>query len=189
MMSVIIPNSWYYLLFSCELRKSQEKCHFTYILETPWKHAWISGECISPLHDYSQELIDQDTYIVKGLSYCMISSLLPGISFPFSHASPQNKINNRKFKSHIYTILKCSWSKSSFKQWELQSGASGKKSPCQCKRCKRSGFDPCVRKIPWSRKWQTTPMLAWKISWAEELSRLQSVGPAKSQTWHYTYTH
>ena len=29
-------------------------------------------------------------------------------------------------------------------------------SACQCRRCRRPGFDPWVRKIPWSRKWQPT---------------------------------
>ena len=36
---------------------------------------------------------------------------------------------------------------------------SGKESACQCKRFKRRGFDPWVRKIPWRRKWQ--PALAF----------------------------
>ena len=35
-------------------------------------------------------------------------------------------------------------------------GASGKESTRQCKRCERHGFDPWIRKIPWSRKWQPT---------------------------------
>ena len=30
----------------------------------------------------------------------------------------------------------------------------GKESACQCRRCRKCGFDPWVRKIPWSRKWQ-----------------------------------
>ena len=34
----------------------------------------------------------------------------------------------------------------------------GKESTCQCKRCKRCGFDPRIGKIPWSRKWQPTPV-------------------------------
>ena len=34
---------------------------------------------------------------------------------------------------------------------------SGKESTCQCSRCKRHGFNPLVRKIPWRRKWQPTP--------------------------------
>ena len=29
---------------------------------------------------------------------------------------------------------------------------------CQCRRCKRRGFDPWVRKIPWRRAWQPTPV-------------------------------
>ena len=35
---------------------------------------------------------------------------------------------------------------------------SGKKIHMQCKRCKRRWFDPWVGKIPWSRKWQPTPV-------------------------------
>ena len=35
---------------------------------------------------------------------------------------------------------------------------SGKESTCQCRRCKRLGFDPWVRKISWRRKWQPTPV-------------------------------
>ena len=34
--------------------------------------------------------------------------------------------------------------------------ASGKESSCQCRRCT---FHPWVGKIPWSRKWQPTPVL------------------------------
>ena len=33
---------------------------------------------------------------------------------------------------------------------------SNKESACQCRRC---GFDPWVGKIPWRRKWQSTPVL------------------------------
>ena len=35
---------------------------------------------------------------------------------------------------------------------------SGKQSACQCRRRKRHEFDPWVRRIPWSRKWQTAPV-------------------------------
>ena len=62
-------------------------------------------------------------------------------------------------------------------------GASDKESACQCKRLKRCGFDPWVRKIPWKRAWQTlqysclkNPMDkgAW---WA-----IQSMGHKESDT-------
>ena len=36
---------------------------------------------------------------------------------------------------------------------DLTGGARGK-----CRRCKRCRFDPWVRKIPWRRKWQPTPV-------------------------------
>ena len=32
------------------------------------------------------------------------------------------------------------------------------KNPPQCRRCKRCGFNPWVRKIPWRRAWQPTPI-------------------------------
>ena len=32
------------------------------------------------------------------------------------------------------------------------------KNPCQCRRCKRHGFDLSVKKIPWQRKWQPAPV-------------------------------
>ena len=35
---------------------------------------------------------------------------------------------------------------------------SGKKSACQCKRSRRCGFNPWVRKITWRRKWQPNPL-------------------------------
>ena len=28
-----------------------------------------------------------------------------------------------------------------------------------CLQCRRPGFDPWVRKIPWRREWKTTPVL------------------------------
>ena len=33
-----------------------------------------------------------------------------------------------------------------------------KESACQCRRLKRRGFNPCVEKILWRRKWQPTPV-------------------------------
>ena len=61
---------------------------------------------------------------------------------------------------------------------------------CQCRRCKRLGFDPWIRKIPWSRKWHPTPIFL-----PEEFMGRRAWWPtvhevAKSQTrlstWAYT---
>ena len=37
-------------------------------------------------------------------------------------------------------------------------GVSGRESICQCRRLKRLGFGAWVRKIPWRRKWQPSPV-------------------------------
>ena len=37
-------------------------------------------------------------------------------------------------------------------------GTSGKEPACQCRRHKRCGFDPWIRKNPWRRTWQSTPV-------------------------------
>ena len=58
-------------------------------------------------------------------------------------------------------------------------GTSGTESTCQSRRCKRCRFDPWVKKIPWSRKWQPSSVLAWKVPWTEETGRLQSMGPQR----------
>ena len=40
----------------------------------------------------------------------------------------------------------------------MSSGTSGKEPACQCRRHKRLRFDPWVRKTPWKRAWQPTPV-------------------------------
>ena len=45
------------------------------------------------------------------------------------------------------------------RRWGFPGGASGKEPTCQSRRHKRLRFDPWVRKIPWRRAWQPTPVL------------------------------
>ena len=70
----------------------------------------------------------------------------------------------------------------------LPSGTGGKEPTCQCRRCKRCRFDSWIRKIPWRRKWQPTPVsyLAnpmdrgdWWAPW----------GHKESDMTEYTHTH
>ena len=46
---------------------------------------------------------------------------------------------------HIYALM-----------W-LPGGLSSKESACQCRRCRRCGFNPWAA-IPWRRKWQPLPV-------------------------------
>ena len=53
---------------------------------------------------------------------------------------------------------------------DFPGGDSGKESNCPCRRCKRCEFNPWVGKIPWSRKWQPTP-----VSLAEKFHEQRSL--------------
>ena len=62
-------------------------------------------------------------------------------------------------------------------------GASGKQPTCQCRRCKRLGFDPWVRKIFWKRKWQLTPaFVPGKAHGQSSLARCSPQGCKESGT-------
>ena len=52
-------------------------------------------------------------------------------------------------------------------------GTRGKESTCQCRRCKRHGFDLLIGKMLCRREWKHSSSLAWKIPWTEEPGRLQ----------------
>ena len=59
---------------------------------------------------------------------------------------------------------------------------SGKESTCQCRRCR---FNPWIRKIPWKRKWQPTPVFLpeesyGQRSWQARVHRVQFSSVAQS---------
>ena len=56
-------------------------------------------------------------------------------------------------------------------------GTSGKEPACHSRRHKIRRFAPWVRKIPWRRKWQLTPVcLPGGSPWTKEPGGLQSMG-------------
>ena len=85
----------------------------------------------------------------------------------------------------------------------------GKESAYQCRSCKRFGFDPWVRKIPWRSKWQPIPVFwPWipefmnsRIPWTEEAGgigghkesnttkRVSTCAHARARTHTHTHTH
>ena len=62
--------------------------------------------------------------------------------------------------------------------WDFPGSSVGKK----CLPCRRPRLDPWVRKIPWRRKWKTTPVsFPRNIQWKEKPGGLRSMG-SQSQT-------
>ena len=72
---------------------------------------------------------------------------------------------------------------------ELPGWHSGKESACQCRRHKRHGFNPWVGKIPWSRKWQPTPVFLPGKSHGERNLVGYIHGVTKSRTRLSTHTN
>ena len=69
----------------------------------------------------------------------------------------------------------------------LPSWLSGKESVCQCKRCNRNAFDPCIGKLPWSRKWQPVPVfLLGKSHGQKSLTSYSPWGHKESDTTAYS---
>ena len=75
---------------------------------------------------------------------------------------------------------------------------SSKESACQCRRQRRCGFEPWVRKIPWRRKWQPSPIflpgkshrqrsLVGHSTWG--LKDTQLSAHTHTQTYTHTHTH
>ena len=59
---------------------------------------------------------------------------------------------------------------------------SGKEFACQYRRCRRQEFDPWVRKIPWRKAWQSTPIFLYGESHEQKsLAGLQSMGLQKNR--------
>ena len=67
-------------------------------------------------------------------------------------------------------------------------GASGKELAYQCRRYKRPRFDPRIGKIPWSRKWQPTPVfLSGKFYGQRSLASYSPQGHKESDVTERTH--
>ena len=62
---------------------------------------------------------------------------------------------------------------------DFPGGSSGKEPTCQCR---RHWFDPWVRKAPWRRAWQPTPVFLPGKSHEQRSLAATVHGVAKSQT-------
>ena len=129
------------------------------------RHDWVALNKTNALKIGSVGIFQQPgafkLYFDQGVSWffvCLIGLLL---SFAFSWLiTPWPAV-----RDHLAAFSPSpSFSSSSFSLTEIvyitSGGASGKESACQCRRYKRLMFNSWVWKIPWSRKWQLTPVFS-----------------------------
>ena len=83
-----------------------------------------------------------------------VSALLEALMLLFNpgNSSKELNVNTLFFFFFFLVILKFLYI------YGFLGGASGKESACQYRRHKRCRFNPWVRKIPWNKKWQPTPV-------------------------------
>ena len=87
---------------------------------------------------------------MKVKSESEVAQLCPTLSIPWTaayEAPPSMGFSRQECWSGVPLLLP------GFSQWY-----SGKESAWWCRRRKRHGFNPWIRKIPWSKKWQPTPI-------------------------------
>ena len=87
---------------------------------------------------------------------------------------------NHKYTHRIHSFIKKKWLPSHL--LGFPGGASGKEPACQCRKCKRCRFDPWVRKIPWRRAWQPTPIFLPEESYEQRI--LVCYGPWSHRVGH-----
>ena len=94
-----------------------------------------------------------------------------------SQKKKKKKENFKRYKYHLLLIVGIYTYYWAFQVALVVEKKNKKKKHLHCWRQKRHGFNPWVRKIPWRRAWQPTPvLLPGESPWAEEPGRLQSIG-------------
>ena len=119
------------------------------------------------------------------------------------------KQNLKTLQKNLHWLLESEWNKSGtnflpceffseslYLQWCIiiggfSGGSAYNKEPnCQYRRRKRCGLNPCVRKMPWRRKWQTTPIFLPGESHGQRI--LAGYSPWRCRVkhnWTNTHTH
>ena len=70
------------------------------------------------------------------------------------------------------------WGVADAKVRGFQGGTSGEESPCYCRRGERCSFDPWVRKTPWGRNWQPTPVFLPEESHGHWIGGSRALAPS-----------
>ena len=124
----LVSINYCYILFLTALMKYNTKTAYTYCLT--WR-VWT----------YAHSSKTVTTIKVVNISIIFKSFLLPSTFF---------MLRSRELLSAKFSVYNAVLSPMGLPWW-----LSGRESSCQWRRHK---FDPWVRKIPWRRKWQATPV-------------------------------
>ena len=92
-------------------------------------------------------LVSMKNVFPLAASLASLKVYFPHKSLPFTLVMLPRFFNFKGNLKSVFSIIK-----------GVPQVAVGKESTCQCRRHERHKFNPWVGKIPWSRKWQPTPV-------------------------------
>ena len=135
---------------SSQLRDRTHDSSFTWTADRFFTH-WVIGEAHSIIyvysillwnHEYFFDTLNHNPVLFHLFADQIILTLVIRSSFKLTHES--------LWHASYFVFTSLTFGSQGFP------GSSDGKSVCQ--QCGRPGFDPWVRKIPWRRQWQPTPV-------------------------------
>ena len=176
-----------------ELTQSSSLVQFSHSVmsDTVWPHEpqHARPSCPSPTPGVHPNPCPSSRWCHPTISSYIVPFSSSSQSFPAS-GSFQNEsaLRIRQFTGgqivspgYILAKLPATINRSPWRLMGFSGGTSGKEPACQCRRCKRCGFDPWVRGSPWERKWQLSPV------WTEKPGSLGHEDPqGKEMATHYS---
>ena len=101
-----------------------------------------------------------------------------------------NQLTGAEWEASHIDVTSGSFCVSEVFTWSFPVGSAGKEATCQRRRHKRHQFDLWVRKLPWRRKWQPTPVfLPRNFHGQESLAGYGPQGHKESDMTERTHAH
>ena len=99
---------------------------------------------------------------------------------PLQYSCLRNPMDREALLATVHEVSRVEHDWTSNTLMGFRGGTSGTEPACQCRTCKRHGFDPCIGKIPRRRAWQPTPVfLPGESPWTDSLKGYRPRGHKK----------
>ena len=168
---------------------------FPWVGEIPWGRERLPTPVLLPGEFHGQKSLA--SYSPCGCKQLDTTEQLP-LTHSLTHSEEWVCIIYIHVYIHINTrVTICVYTRINIDAYALNggfpSGSAAKEPTCQCRRCKTSGYDPWVGKIPWRRKWQPTPVFFCEKSQGQrsvvgsQLGRKELDMTECTRTQHSTY--
>ena len=141
------------------------------------EQAWVSWKR-APVAPAGREREDRLCQVVSRVISQIVTTVHQGLGW-WQDGSASEELG--PWAGWLQTAGKCE-QRSGRRAGYFPDGASGKEPACQWRGHRWCRFDPCIRKIPWRRKWQPTPVFLLGKFHGQRSLGVTVHGVTKSQT-------